>query len=79
MKKEYVKPYLALESFQLVAALAGSCSGDGQIPLNQSISGCNAWDDYDDPLFGSGCQHNAEANPKLCYQNSLDGGMYLTS
>lgn len=37
MKKEYVKPYLAVESFQLDASVAGVCPSD----LNHSLSDCS--------------------------------------
>ncbi len=49
MKKQYVKPYLAVESFQLVAALAAGCADKKGGALNQSISSC----DSDDGLFAS--------------------------
>ncbi len=76
MKKEYVKPYLALESFQLVAALAGSCSGEGQFTLNQGIDNCKL---ADDTLFGAACEDNVHLYPDLCYQGPVNGGLYMTS
>lgn len=38
MKKEYKKPILAVESFQLNAAIAGSCSNG--IPINHYEDNC---------------------------------------
>lgn len=78
MKKEYVKPYLALESFQLVAALAGSCSGEGQTQLGQSIDTCTLVD-FGDTLFGAACEDNVHLHPELCYQGPVNGGQYMTS
>ena len=80
MKKEYVKPYLAFESFQLVAALAGSCG----MPLNQSAQACSN-PDYA-PLFGNNvdCGENVFTpdynEDGLCYQifEGQTGG-FLTS
>lgn len=40
MKKVYIKPYLAVESFQLNAAIAASCSEEGFETLNRYKSGC---------------------------------------
>ena len=39
MKKKYVKPYIAVESFQLNAAIA-SCTSEGGIPINKSENDC---------------------------------------
>ena len=80
MKKEYVKPYLALESFQLVAALAGSCDE----PLNHSLEKCNFVDeDFDtfNPLFAySACEMNIfDTDEGVCYHEAVAGGIYLTS
>lgn len=40
MKKEYRKPYLAVESFQLDAAIAGACKDAGKYTLNHYESSC---------------------------------------
>ncbi len=79
MKKEYVKPYLALESFQLVAALAGACNGAGQTPLNQSIDECTAVEEGGGMLFGNACTVNVHLQPNICHQGPVNGGTYLTS
>lgn len=78
MKKEYTKPYLALESFQLVAALAGSCGNEGQHPLNHGIDTCDRVD-QGDYLFGAACEDNVHNNPEECYQGPIEGGLYLAS
>lgn len=80
MKKEYVKPYLALESFQLVAALAGSC----QNAINHSIDECNGNEEDLGVFFGNSCDIHAIIDGKytedgVCY-HGFDGlGNYLTS
>lgn len=38
MKRAYSKPFLAVESFQLNAAIAGSCSND--TPINHYATSC---------------------------------------
>ena len=80
MKKEYVKPYLALESFQLVAALAGSCTDQGYTPLNQSVDDCKGLESVGIPFFGGSCQMDVFENQELCYQTMIEGtGVTLTS
>ena len=41
MKKTYTKPYLAVESFQLNAAVASSCSSQNRIAINADVDTCN--------------------------------------
>lgn len=41
MKKVYIKPYLAVESFQLNAAIAASCSEEGYITLGRYLNSCD--------------------------------------
>ncbi len=72
MKKDYIKPYLAVESFQLDAAIAGTCSGDGKMPMNHYPDSCNL-EDFGEEVFGSQCGDNVVANPgdqsdAICYQ-----------
>ena len=57
MKKEYRKPYLAVESFQLDAAVASGCGN--AITVNQSIESCAASEGY---LFGPGCESKGGVN-----------------
>lgn len=40
MKKVYTKPYLAVESFQLNAAIAASCSEEGYLTLGRYTMNC---------------------------------------
>lgn len=40
MKREYKKPYLLVESFQLNAAIAGSCTTLGGITINYGEDNC---------------------------------------
>lgn len=71
MKKEYSKPFLVLESFQLDAAIAASCSDEG-IPLNHFIGSCfeNTGDGY---LFDNKCgvdltaPGTGDVNDRMCY------------
>lgn len=84
MKKEYVKPYLAFESFQLGAALAGSCGGSNQFALNHSIDGCDAVEEGGGVFFGAACPKNifsyeGVSKDGVCYQGPVEGGLYLTS
>lgn len=80
MKKQYVKPYLALESFQLVAALAGACNGENQIPLNHGIDTCTAEEEGGGLIFGNSCVVNYRDNPdQPCYNGVVGGGQYMTS
>lgn len=72
MKKDYIKPYLAVESFQLDAAIAGTCTGDGKMPMNHYPDSCNL-EDFGEEVFGSQCGDNVVANPgdqsdAICYQ-----------
>lgn len=40
MKKTYVKPYIAVESFQLDAAIAVACSAQGYLPIGYGENSC---------------------------------------
>lgn len=42
MKKTYMKPILVIESFQLDAAVAASCSSQGFIPIGHGENTCIA-------------------------------------
>lgn len=76
MKRNYQKPYLALESFQLNAAIATSCSGSGKSPINYAWATC-AYDDSSltpvDVYLGSTCaidifRPGGDGNDTICYQ-----------
>lgn len=84
MKRKYFKPYLAVESFQLNAAIAGSCS-NGKISLNHEIDACTLDDETNDfmaPIFGAPCDVNVvqSDNPDgICVQAFQWTEQYLTS
>lgn len=77
MKKTYVKPYVAVESFQLDAAIATSCSSNGLYTLGYSIDTCTLEDNKGSTefiglnYFGAACVHNVmlegDGNDLICY------------
>ena len=75
MKKEYTKPFLAVESFQLDAAVAGACKENG-VAINHTLDTCVL---EGAGLFGGACGiYDVTQNPQLCYQAMADG-LYLQS
>ena len=63
MKKEYSKPYLLVESFQLDAAIAASCSSLGVTPLNYSLNTCTAAEEKPGlGYFGAACATEGGVN-----------------
>lgn len=77
MKREYQKPYLAVESFQLNAAIAGACAGKDNI-LSHRVNTCTMRDedgekDSNAVFFGTNCQFTTVPiggnNGEYCYQN----------
>ena len=76
MKKTYKKPYIAVESFQLDAAIAASCSSEGKAALNYVIATCKDYADYAVlGYFGISCTHNVmdegDANDLICYHGPM--------
>lgn len=75
MKKIYTKPYIAVESFQLDAAIAASCTSDGKTALNYNLSDCNDYADAVSGYFGGVCVHNVEVegdgNDYICYHGPM--------
>lgn len=79
MKKNYVKPYLAVESFQLDAAIAAACSSQGFIPINYGENSCT----FDNGQFFNSinCQVDLtgpgfDGNDTICYHGpTLTPGM----
>lgn len=70
MKKTYVKPYIAVESFQLDAAIATSCSSSGKNALGHAVNDCK----HESGYFGDACSpfdmtgfDGPDENDKLCY------------
>lgn len=76
MKKTYSKPYLAVESFQLDAAVANSCSSEQKMAINANIDTCNfSRIDPNITQFGAACPINVlvtygEHNT-FCYHGPL--------
>lgn len=87
MKKTYSKPYLAVESFQLNAAIAGACSG--KITLAHSVDTCTTHDDTGIKdttvfLFGGVCPSEIPNGIDItqmdtCYQAMSMSDQFLTS
>lgn len=77
MKKQYVKPYLALESFQLVAAVAGACKdNNAQVVLGHSLETCKPEDEL---LFGGACGDYDMTETGICYQFFADPTQFAAS
>lgn len=81
MKKEYQKPYLAVESFQLNAAIATGCSSEGKLPIHYTENQCRSGDDEGELLsvfIGAACEVDVvngvggDGNDTLCYQGPID-------
>lgn len=80
MKKIYTKPYIAVESFQLDAAIAASCTPN-KGSLGYSVNDCTLTDDKGTyaptlNLFGIACEQagglnivhtGSDANDFYCY------------
>lgn len=71
MKKDYKKPYLLVESFQLDAAIAASCS-PGKIPLNYGLDSCTPLEEIPGLSYiGNLCIHDVkvegDGNDWICY------------
>ena len=91
MKKTYRKPYLGVESFQLNAAVAATCSGGNSRSSPRGIS-INHWEttcafpDNNNPQFFSlsNCQidltdASLDGNDTLCYHGPmLSNGITFT-
>jgi hypothetical protein len=85
MKKTYSKPYIAVESFQLDAAIASACSADGKQPLGYSMDTCNLVDEMPGlNYFGNACIHDVkvegDGNDLICYHGPVPAsGMFMNS
>ncbi len=74
MKRKYEKPYLGLESFQLNAAVALSCSSQNYTPINYWESGCTFENGEYFNLFN--CQFDLsgpenDGNDSICYHGPV--------
>lgn len=78
MKKEYKKPYLLVESFQLDAAIAGACKQAGLTPINHYLNTCTAAEEAPElGYFGAACEaaggdnvnlwEGGDSNDGFCY------------
>ena len=71
MKKEYSKPYMMVESFQLNAAIAASCSSEGKNPINFYQSNCTLEEELPGlGYFGAACEGDV-TNPDFCYHGPI--------
>ena len=75
MKKTYTKPYIAVETFQLDAAIASTCSKDGKGTLNKGVDECT----HESGYFGNACVHDmtdfegGDPNDRICYHGPVPG------
>jgi len=81
-KKKYTKPYIVMESFQLNAAIAASCSSQNFIPINYGENTCT----FDNGEFFNynNCQIDltgpgGDGNDTLCYHGPLQASMTFIS
>lgn len=86
MKKSYVKPYIAVETFQLDAAIASSCTSQGKQPLNYSMDVCTLEEEMPGlGYFGNECTHDVQVegdgNDLICYHGPIQtaGSMFMMS
>lgn len=80
MKKKYEKPIFIVESFQLDASIAASCSSQGYIPINYGENNCG-FDEISNghyQFFGiDNCEfdltgHGGDGNDKDCYHGPFE-------
>lgn len=72
MKKEYIKPYLLVESFQLDAAIAAACSTENKLAIHYGLDSCTAEEEAPGlNYFGNKCVHDiqveGDGNDLICY------------
>ena len=71
MKKKYEKPCIIIESFQLNAAVASSCTNEGKLALNYNMNICKRDDIQGFTYFGLACTHDVrvegDGNDLICY------------
>lgn len=81
MKKSYEKPFVIKESFQLDAAIAGSCADQNGITLNHSTTTCPHESGF---YAGDLCRTPVQApggdgNDGLCYHGPFGSLIFLQS
>lgn len=76
MKKTYTKPYIAVETFQLDAAIANSCTSQGKQSLGYAIDDCDL--DLELPgykFIGTQCDYDVrvegDGHDELCYHGPI--------
>ena len=85
MKKNYSKPYLAIETFQLDAAIASSCTSSGLQKLGFSMDTCTLEEEQPGlNYFGDKCIHDVkiegDGNDLICYHGPTPASsMYMNS
>ena len=79
MKKKYTKPYIVLESFQLDAAIASSCSSSGKMPIHYGVNTCTPFEELPGlAIMGLACAelgsdvvNNPDGYDGFCYHGPL--------
>lgn len=90
MKKTYTKPYIVVESFQLDAAIAASCSSEGKLALNHGMDICTSIEEAPGlAFFGLPCEagggHNVidpsdgDSNNTICYHGPIYADLFMNS
>ena len=85
MKKTYKKPYIAVESFQLDAAIAASCSATGKQAINHTLeTNCTALEEVGVAYFGPGCDPqivngDGTGNDTHCYHGPISMELFMNS
>lgn len=81
-KKNYSKPQVSVETFQLDSAVA-ACSGDGGLAINYSTDTCTLEDERPGfSWFGHACENNiysAQEGDTACYNAPVAGMTFLNS
>ena len=89
MKKIYSKPCIAVESFQLDAAIAASCSKEEKVPLNYNLFTCTPFEEEPGLFyFGPACANGGydvisgpsdDNNGSFCYHGPMFNDMFMNS
>ena len=88
MKKKYEKPALIIESFQLDAAIAASCSSNNYVPLGYTENSCGIdkiGDGYYQFFGPDHCEMDlvgpgGDGNDSVCYHGPIATGVtYIAS
>ena len=88
MKKEYIKPSIIIENFEVNEFIAGACAEQGRSPIdittiiNSTLEGCMLDDGSGTFMFSSYCLDNGGINGMIdnvdaCYQGIM--GLHFNS